>query len=687
MVAGRHRWVSAAFASRLLPESGDMLIYKSFITAKLAFLGPHDNLSARPKFFSLFMNQTQNLPAESASVKTNIYVLTLGALGVVFGDIGTSPLYAFRECFNPEHGLATSEANILGILSLIFWSLTLVISLKYLTFLMKADNEGEGGILALMALVAHEFKDKKRLPLVIFLGLIGAALLYGDGIITPAISVLSAVEGLNVETKMFEPYVVYISIAILTVLFMFQRKGTASIGAIFGPFMLAWFTTLGLVGLWAVAKEPSVLAALNPYYAVRMFVANEWQGFAVLGSVFLAVTGGEVMYADMGHFGKRPIRMGWFAVAMPGLLLNYFGQGAHLLGHRGEVENLFYRMSPDFLHYPMVFLATSATIIASQAVISGAFSLGRQSLQLGFFPRMRIIHTSSMEIGQVYLPAVNTALFAGTVFLILQFRKSGNLAGAYGIAVSGTMLITTILAIMIAKKLWPAKTWIIATVSVVFLLVNLAFFVACLLKIHYGGWIPVLIGGLIYLMMSTWIHYRDVLGKKILQASFPVDLFIKDIQAHMPFRAKGTAVFLTGNPTGIPRTLLHNFKHNQVLHEQVFLMTVATEDVPFIRDDARSTVEELGAGLFRIHVSYGFCEDPDIPRALRYLSQKEAISIDLSRMTYILGRETLIIKPSSPLWRWRKRLFSFLSKNSFDASTFYRLPPGQVIEYGLQVEL
>ncbi len=634
------------------------------------------------------MNQAAN-PKGVDYAKDSLHVLVLGALGVVYGDIGTSPLYAFRECFSESYGIAVSEANILGILSLFFWSLTLTISLKYLTFLLRADNNGEGGILALMALVVHEMQNSRntrKIYAVGMLGIIGAALLYGDGIITPAISVLSAVEGLNVATDVFQPYIIYISIAILAALFACQSHGTSKIGAVFGPVILIWFLAIGIVGLLSIISSPGVLHALNPEYAIEIFIRNKWHGFAVLGSVFLAVTGGEVLYADMGHFGKRAMRIGWFGLVLPALLLNYFGQGAFLLQHPGEAENLFYKVSPHFLHYPMVFLATFATIIASQAVISGAFSLGRQALQLGFFPRMRIIHTSSKEIGQVYMPAMNAALFIGTVLLILGFRDSGSLAGAYGIAVSGTMLITTVLAMMIAGRVWPARKYIIIPIAVLFLVVDSAFFMSCFLKIKVGGWLPILIAALVYMMMSTWRYYRAVLGKKVEANSLPMDLFLKDIEASRPFRAKGTAVFLTGNSTGVPRTLLHNFKHNQVVHEQVILMTVRTVDMPFVQDDVRSEVQDLGCGMHRIIVKYGFSEDPDIPEALKDLAAK-GFKLDMNRITYVLGREALVIKPASPFQTWRRRIFSFMSKNSYDASTFYRLPPGKVIEYGLQVEL
>ncbi len=616
-----------------------------------------------------------------------MYLLALGAIGIVYGDIGTSPLYAFRECFSGTHGVPASPENILGILSLIFWSLILIISIKYLMFLLKADNKGEGGILALMALVQREKNQGRNWAgILTVIGIIGAALLYGDGIITPSISVLSAVEGLNVATNRFEPYIIYISLATLTVLFMVQRKGTSKIGAVFGPVLLVWFLVIGLFGLVAIVKKPCILAAVNPFHAVNLFLENRYQGFVVLGTVVLAITGGEVLYADMGHFGRAPIRRGWFAVVLPCLLLNYFGQGACLLTDPEGAKNLFYRIVPASLIYPMVVLATSATIIASQAVISGAFSLTRQAIQMGFSPRLRIIHTSSLEIGQVYLPAVNFALFLGTSILILGFKSSGNLAGAYGVAVSGTMLLTTILALFIARKIWPVHLGILIPVATFFILVNIAFFLSCILKIKFGGWIPILIAAVVYLLMFTWKRYREVLRRKIESQSLPVDLFIKDIQTSKPHQVPGTAVFLSGNSTGIPRTLLHNFKHNKILHTTTVLMSVKTEDVPFILDEKRAEIEDLGCGLYRVILKYGFSEDPNIPVALAKI-RPNTINFDPMKTTFFLGRETLIISSGKYFSHLLKEIFSFMSKNSFDASKFYKIPPNRVIELGLQIEM
>jgi len=632
------------------------------------------------------MNSIENNEPQNGAGR-NLYLLALGAIGIVYGDIGTSPLYAFRECFSGTHGVPASPENILGILSLIFWSLILIISIKYLMFLLKADNKGEGGILALMALVQREKSQGRNWAgILTVIGIIGAALLYGDGIITPSISVLSAVEGLNVATNRFEPYIIYISLVTLTVLFMVQRKGTSKIGAVFGPVLLVWFLVIGLLGLVAIVKKPGIIAAVNPFHAVNLFLENRYQGFVVLGTVVLAITGGEVLYADMGHFGRAPIRMGWFAVVLPCLLLNYFGQGACLLDDPAGAKNLFYRIVPASLIYPMVVLATSATIIASQAVISGAFSLTRQAIQMGFSPRLRIIHTSSLEIGQVYLPAVNFALFLGTSILILGFKNSGNLAGAYGVAVSGTMLLTTILALFIARKIWSVHLSILIPVATFFILANIAFFLSCILKIKYGGWIPVLIAAVVYLLMFTWKRYREVLRRKIESQSLPVDLFIKDIQTSKPHQVPGTAVFLSGNSTGIPRTLLHNFKHNKILHSTTVLMSVKTEDVPFIPNEKRAEIEDLGCGLYRVILKYGFSEDPNIPDALARIRPK-TINFDPLKTTFFLGRETLIITSGHYFSHLLKEIFSFMSKNAFDASKFYKIPPNRVIELGLQIEI
>ncbi len=620
--------------------------------------------------------------------REGLLALVVGALGVVFGDIGTSPLYAFRECFSGAHGLAVTPHNVLGIMSLVFWSLVLVISVKYLIFLLSVDNKGEGGVLVLLTLVA---KDRRASvsgswATLLMFGLFGSALLYGDGIITPAISVLSAVEGLNVATKVFEPYVMYLSLGIITLLFLFQRLGTARIGAVFGPIILFWFAAIGIVGAVAIFEAPRVLEAVNPIYAINVFVENKWRAFVVLGTVFLCVTGGEVLYADMGHFGKKPIRVGWFAVAFPGVLLSYFGQAAHLIAHPDQVENLFYRIVPGALHYPFVALATIATVIASQSVISGTFSLTRQAIQLGYLPRMRVVHTSESLMGQVYVPSVNWALLAGIAVLILQFKTSGSLAGAYGVAVSATMLITTVLAVTAAPRLWKVSPYVVAPVAVVFIVINIAFFAACSLKILQGGWIPLLIGSIVYIFMSVWVEGRKSMHDKALAESMPADLFIKDVAARKPLRVPGVALFMTANESGVPRTLLHNFKHNKVLHENIIFMAVKTEEIPTVPDDERIDVKSLGEGFHTVVLRYGFSEEPNIPQALQLLEPYD-LERDANKITFFLGGLHLMRKKKPTMAGWRRGIFMTLSRNALDASHFYKIPANRVVVMGIQVEV
>ncbi len=613
--------------------------------------------------------------------------LLIAALGVVFGDIGTSPLYAFRECFAAGRGLPVTEANILGILSLIFWSLALVISVKYLVFLLQADNRGEGGILALSALLGRHLEDRSRgWALLLGTGLFGAALLYGDGIITPAISVLSAVEGLNVATTAFEPYVQAISITVLAALFLVQRSGTARIGAVFGPVLLAWFATLAVLGACSVAQTPRVLLAVNPLHAINVFVQTPWLGFVILGTVFLAVTGGEVMYADMGHFGKRVIRQAWFYIVMPAVLLSYFGQAAFLLREPTLTENLFYRLAPAWMLYPLVALATAATVIASQSVISGAFSLTRQAIQLGDWPRMRILHTSTQAIGQIYVPGVNWALCAGTIALVLSFRTSGRLAGAYGIAVAATMLITTLLAVAAAPKIWRARLPVLVPMATLFIAINLAFLGSCMLKIQTGGWVPLLLGALMYVAMTIWRQGRRLLSARIESELLSEALFLEDVAAHPPLRVPGVAVFLTGNETGIPRTLLHNYKHNKVIHTQTVLVTVRTEEVPFVAEAERVTLRVLGQGFYRVLLRYGFTEVPRVPKALGKI-EAEGLAFSYYNTTYFLGGETLLAGKGRSLSPWRATLYAFMARNAFDATHFYHIPPNRVVVLGGQIEL
>jgi len=616
-------------------------------------------------------------------------LLVLGALGVVYGDIGTSPLYALRECFLGPHRLSPTPDNVLGLLSLLLWALTLVVSIKYLVFILRADNRGEGGILAIMTLVTRHLGQMGQASrMFLTIGLFGSALLYADAMITPAISVLSAVEGLNVATSFFEPYVLPLSMGVLVGLFLFQRRGTASIGVVFGPIMLLWFLVLATLGMASILREPRVLLAVNPLYAVRFFAENGWSAFFVMGTVFLVFTGAEALYADLGHFGKKSIRLGWFYIVFPALLLNYLGQGACLLQSPGVLTNLFYRLAPTWALYPMIVLSTTATIIASQAVISGAFSLMHQSVQLGYSPRMTIVHTSSQKIGQVYLPGVNWLLMLGTILLILIFRSSGNLAAAYGVAVSATMFITTVFLYTVARRLWGWKIWTSLLLAGVFLSVDFTFFFSNLLKVASGGWVPLLVAGIVFLVTTTWRRGRAELRRQLIDRSVPVELFLKDLEISKPIRVPGTAVFLTGNPTGIPSTLLHNFKHNQALHKTIVLLNIRTEDVSRVRPDDRIEVQELGEGLYRVILRYGFFESPDVPEALQKV-RIEGCDFDMMKTSFFLGRESLVLGRTSvsSMFRWQKRMFAFLSRNSLDPSKFFRIPPNRVIELGVQLEL
>jgi KUP system potassium uptake protein len=633
------------------------------------------------------MNSTANpstQPIESGASRG----LVLGALGIVFGDIGTSPLYAMRECFSPAHGLAVVPANIFGIVSIVFWTLILVVSIKYIGFLMRADNNGEGGILALMALVDRTLTQKgsRYRSGIMLLGILGAALLFGDAIITPSISVLSAIEGLNVTTSVFKPFVLPLSIGILCVLFFLQSRGTARVGALFGPILLIWFTTIGFLGIRSIIECPTILRAINPLWAVNFFRANGGHGFLILGSVFLCITGAEVLYADMGHFGRRPIRNAWFFIVFPCLLFNYFGQGARLIRDSNLSTNLFYQLAPGWFIYPLIIIATVATVIASQAVISGTFSLARQITQLGFWPRIKIIHTSYSKIGQVYVPAFNLLLFLGTIGLIIYFKESGRLANAYGIAVSATMFITTILALIWLRNCLKLHMALVALIGIFFLIPSTCFFISNIIKLGSGGWIVIAISIATYILMSTWRTGREILRIKAEQQTIDLNLFIDDIRRNKPSRVKGVAVFFTGNPHGVPRALLHNFKHNKILHATTIILTVKTEDIPFVSAVNRCALQELGEGLFHLHIKFGFSESPNVPAAITNMAEP-GITINPMETTFFLGKESLIMKRNRAMPLWRKRIFYYMTRNALDASSFFSLPPNRVVELGLQVEL
>lgn len=611
--------------------------------------------------------------------------LSLAALGVVYGDIGTSPLYTIRECFLGSHKMVLTAENVLGILSLIFWSLIVVVSIKYLIYVMRADNRGEGGILALMSLVRVRAASDERFALVIA-GLFGAALLYGDGMITPAISVLSAVEGLEVATPVFSAFVVPITILILIGLFLFQKKGTKGIGTIFGPFMLFWFAAIAVLGIYYIVKVPEVLTALNPIHGIRFFLNNGSKGFMAMGAVFLAVTGGEALYADMGHFGKKPIQMAWFALVLPSLLLNYFGQGALLLHHPQDLSHPFFEMVPGWALYPMVILATIATTIASQAVISGSFSLTRQAVQLGYSPRLRIEHTSAEEIGQIYVPTVNWILMLATIGLVLGFKNSSSLAAAYGVAVTTTMVITTFLLYFVAREKWNWSRGKAILLMSAFMVIDLAFFGANILKLPHGGWFPLVIATAVFTLMTTWRRGRQILWDRIKSSALPDALFLNSLDIDPPLRVPGTAVFMDRNPEATPHALLHNIKHNKILHQNVVLLTVLTEERPHVSRKNRVKVIPLGKGIFRVIIRYGFMEDPDVPTILNKV-KSEGLEIKPAETTYFLGRESLVATRRPGMAIWREKLFAWMSRNALGAGYFFDLPPDRVIEIGAQVEL
>jgi KUP system potassium uptake protein len=615
--------------------------------------------------------------------------LALGALGVVYGDIGTSPLYTLRECFNGPHSVPITDENIFGVLSLIFWSLTMIVAVKYLTFVLRAANKGEGGVLTLLALAFPDRNNpnlQKRRAVLIAAGVFGGALLYGDGIITPAVSILSAVEGLSIATPAAEKYVVPISVAVIIALFSVQRFGTARVGVVFGPVMAVWFITIGLLGIKGIYYHPQILGAISPHYAFNFFQENGLRGFMALGAVVLCVTGAEALYADMGHFGRKPMKLAWFSLVFPGLLLNYFGQGAHLLGDHASKVNPFYHLAPDWMLYPMVALATSAAVIASQALISGAFSLTMQAIQLGYCPRMNIDHTSSQQRGQIYMPRINWMLMIGCIALVLGFQTSSRMASAYGIAVTFTMLITNFLFYFAARRLWGWPAWKAGLACSVFFVIEGAFALANLVKVLDGGWVPLLIALVVYILMSTWKRGRTLLGQRLNASSLPSKLFLDDVAMNPPHRVPGTAVFLAGNSEGTPLALLHNLKHNKVLHKRVVLLTVTTADSPHVDPEERVEVETLREGFYRVRGFYGFMEEPNVPDLLAECARK-GLTFEYEDTTFFLSRETIIPSSRPGMWIWRERLFAYMSRNSQRATAFFRLPANRVVELGMQIEI
>jgi KUP system potassium uptake protein len=640
------------------------------------------------------MSEAEHDQAESSSVSDTDdgrgakSALILGALGVVFGDLGTSPLYTMHETFLPEHGLHAVHSTVLGILSLITWTLIIVVAVKYVSLVMRADNKGEGGIMALMTLAQRAVgKSARARRWVAVMAMLGAALFFGDGVITPSITVLGAVEGLQVAAPGLSEWVVPIAVVVLLGLFWLQRHGTAKIGALFGPIMVLWFLSLGLIGVYNIVKAPQVLAALNPYYAVQFFMNHGSVGFLALGSVVLCVTGAEALYTDMGHFGRFPIRAAWFGFVLPALLLNYYGQGGLLLTYPKAIANPFFHAVPDWGLYPMIGLATAAAVIASQSVIAGAFTVARQAVQLGFLPRMQVVHTSRERIGQIFLPWVNRALMVAVIGTVIGFGSSNALAGAYGIAVTGTMAIDTALTMIVARRMWHWNRAVVILVALVLLTIDLSYFGANTLKIPDGGWFPLVLGMLLFIMMTTWRRGRELVVREIKQGGLALAPFIETMAEHPPIRVPGTAIFLTANQNAVPHSLLHNLKHNKVLHERNVFLTVAILETPVADADERIQITRLSDDFYTLELRFGFAEDPNIPLALSQCS-REGLSFDMMDTTFFLSRETIVAAERRPgMARWRDNLFAFMARNALPATAFFEIPGNRLIELGAQVEI
>jgi KUP system potassium uptake protein len=625
--------------------------------------------------------------AGHAPARHSTATLALFALGIVYGDIGTSPLYAVKETFNPEHGIPLEAANILGGISAIFWSLMIIVTLKYVTLVLRASNRGEGGIMALLALATSAVRDKPRVyAALLVIGVFGASLFYGDAVLTPAISVLSAVEGLEVGTAAFKPYIVPISLGILAALFLIQRHGTGVVGIVFGPICLVWFASIGAVGAWNIVKAPEILDSLDPRHALHFMTAHGYSSFIVLGSVLLAVTGAEALYADMGHFGKRAVRLAWFALVAPCLVLNYFGQGALLLTDAGAISNPFYRAYPDWALYPMVVLATAATVIASQATISGAYSMTQQAIQLGYLPRMTVQHTSARVIGQIYVPAVNWILLLAVAAAVLGFGSSANLASAYGVSVMGTMLVTTLLTFFVIRYQWRYALWVSLAATGFFLLVDVTFFAAAMHKLFEGGWFPLLLGTAVFTLMMTWRRGRAELKRQMSSASLPLQEFLKSLIGSKLVRVPGTAVFLVSGENATPHALLHSLKHYKVLHDRNVFLHVDFREVPYVPPGESVEVEPLGNDCWLVTVHYGFMDRPDVPAALARC-ETHGIVTDPMEVSYFLSRERLVPADDVGMARWRDRLFAAMTRNAGSVTDFFEIPPNRVVELGARVEI
>jgi KUP system potassium uptake protein len=614
--------------------------------------------------------------------------LALAAIGVVFGDIGTSPLYALKEAFSPAHGIALTDHSILGVISLLFWAIVVVVSIKYVLFVMRADNNGEGGVLALMALSLRPFSSKSRVTgVLMMLGIFGACMFYGDAVITPAISVISAVEGLEIATPHLSHLVLPITMVILVALFWIQRHGTSLVGKLFGPIMLVWFTTLALLGVNHIARAPQVIAALNPYYAFSFMHAHMLQAYVVLGSVFLVLTGAEALYADMGHFGARPIRLAWYLLVMPALVLNYFGQGALLMQDPKAIANPFFLMAPQWALLPLVVLSTVATVIASQAVISGAYSLTSQAIQLGYVPRMKVLHTSELAIGQIYVPVVNWLLLFIILCVVVGFKSSDSLAAAYGIAVTTTMVITTVLACVVMVNVWNWNKVLVAIIIAAFTAVDLAFFGANLLKVAEGGWLPLGIGAMLFFLLMTWYKGRMLVKERTAADGIPLAPFVQGLLAHPPHRVSGTAIYLTGSDSLVPVSLLHNLKHNKVLHERTIFLTFLTRDIPYVKENDRITLKDVGGGLYLVRAAYGFNETPDVKAVLFELERGFGMQFELMDTSFFLARETVVPTQLPGMSILRERVFAWMHQNAAKPTDFFRIPANRVVELGTKIEI
>ncbi|HTH59269.1 MAG TPA: potassium transporter Kup [Paraburkholderia sp.] len=614
--------------------------------------------------------------------------LAMAAIGVVFGDIGTSPLYSLKEAFSPSHGIPLTDTSILGVISLLFWAIVIVVSIKYVLFVMRADNDGEGGVLALMALSLRSFnRTTKAAAVLTALGIFGACMFYGDAVITPAISVISAVEGLQIAAPKLSHLVLPLTMVILVALFWIQRHGTALVGRLFGPIMVVWFITLAVLGVSHIVQSPGVIAALNPYYAFSFMAAHLLQAYVVLGSVVLVLTGAEALYADMGHFGARPIRIAWYVLVMPSLVLNYFGQGALLMHDHGAIENPFFLLAPDWALLPLVVLSTVATVIASQAVISGAYSLTSQAILLGYVPRMKVLHTSDLAIGQIYVPVVNWMLLFIILCIVLGFRSSDNLAAAYGIAVTATMVITTVLACVVMVKVWKWNKLLVGVIIGGFLIVDLGFFGANLLKVAEGGWLPLGIGGLLFFLLLTWYKGRMIVKDRTAADGIPLMPFLQGLLAHPPHRVSGTAIYLTGSDAMVPVSLLHNLKHNKVLHERTIFMTFTIRDVPYVHDAERVTMQDFGGGLYLVRAAYGFNETPDVKAVLDQVGREHDMAFEMMDTSFFIARETVVPTQLPGMSIWRERVFAWMHQNSAKPTDFFSIPANRVVELGTKIEI